>query len=218
MQAYQEHIKKTVSLLEKLFSELELASKGKLSTDEITTERFLWEIFNKIFNTLVILENCLKFKDSLTAHLTARYVYEMLIIFAYIVDDRDASQEKARKFLSFNQFKNSERKWTDLDLARMIDELQDSSRFELHKKHYRHLCNFAHPSMDSFMLNRRGDSSEFHMILITVLLTVGTMIEIAKICLEEDLYFTETKRATTQLVQISSEADFLMKTLGVPEA
>jgi hypothetical protein len=160
MQQYSLQVDKTIILLRKLFKELEAVSTGKLSSNDITPERLLWEVFNKIFSILVTLENSLRFKDSLSNHLVARYTYEMLIIFAYVFTDKNLTQERATKFLSFNQFQNVERKWTDLDLTSMINSLPDNSRFNLHKGHYRNLCNFAHPSMDSFMLNRRGEAKE----------------------------------------------------------
>lgn len=200
----------TITLLHKLSKELENACSGKVSTGDITPERLLWEIFNKVFTILVTCENALITKDSLTAHLVARYTYEMLIVFAYIFLDKSKTQERAKQFLQFNQFKNTERMWTDKTYAQMLDSLPSNSRFTTHKKHYRNLSNFAHPTMDSFLLNRRGQRVEFLMMIGTILLTVATVLEIIRICFEENLYFDEEKRAIIDLAGLSFETDRLM--------
>ena len=213
MDNYYSKIQDTVKLIRTLYSELEESSKGKLSTNDNTPERLLWEVFNKIFNVLVILENGLLAKDSLTIHLIARYSYEMLVVFAYIFLDKSQTQGRAREFLQFNQFKNTKRMWTDKTFAQMVEAIPDDTRFRLHKQHYRDLSNFAHPTMDSFLLNRRSDQGEFLVIFNTLLLTVGTILEIIKICLEENIYFTESERSKINLVNFYTTIDRLRKEL-----
>lgn len=215
MDNYQSQIQDTIKLLRDLSNELEEASRGKLSNNDTTPDRLLWEIFNKIFNILVILENSLLTKDSLTIHLVARYSYEMLIVFAYIFLDKSQTQGRAQQFIQFNQFKNSRRKWTDQTFAQMIEVIPNDSRFKIHGQHYRHLSNFAHPTMDSFQLNRRGDQSEFLMIFGTLLLTVGTILEIVKICFEENLHFTEDEKKKINLINFYTITDKLMKDFQV---
>jgi len=212
---YPQQTQETIALLKKLSSELEAASKDKLSTNEKTPERLLWEIFNKVFTILVICENGLLTKDSLTIHLVARYSYEMLIVFAYVFLDKSNREERAKQFISFNQFTNTDRMWTDKTYSQMLESLPDKTRFATHKKHYRNLSNFAHPTMDSFMLNRRGDQNEFLVNLGTVLLTLGTILEIVKICFEEKLYFNDEQRKLLNIVDISTKVDRLMKNLQV---
>jgi hypothetical protein len=210
---YPKQTKEAVALLQRLSKELEIASKGKLSTNDKTPDRLLWEIFNKIFTILVTCENALLTKDSLTVHLIARYSYEMLIVFAYVFLDKSKTQERAEQFILFNQFKNTDRMWTDKTYAQMLEALPDKTRFAIHKTHYRNLSNFAHPTMDSFMLNRRGDQSEFLMNLSTLLLTLGTVLEIVRICFEEHLHFTDGEQKLINIAEITTEADQLMKNL-----
>lgn len=210
---YIKQNRETIALLQKFSAVLENASAGKLSTNDITPERLLWEIYNKIFTILVTCENCITFKDSLTSHLVARYAYEMLIISAYIFQDKTQTAERASKFLEFNQFQSEERKWTKVDYASMIDGLPDKNRFSLHRDHYRRLSNFAHPTMDSFLLNRRGGDAEFLMILNTVLLTIGTILELVRITLEEALYFENKTELMIEIGHITTRADGLMKEL-----
>jgi len=215
MEKYHEQIQDTVKLLRNLSKELEEASNGKLSTNDTTPERLLWEIFNKIFNILVILENSLLAKDSLTIHLVARYSYEMLIVFAYIFLDKSETQTRAQEFTQFNQFKDSKRMWTDKTFSQMVEAIPNDSRFKIHKRHYRNLSNFAHPTMDSFQLNRRGDQNEFLMIFGTLLLTVGTILEITKICFEENLHFTETEKKKVNLTNFYTKTNQIMEDLQV---
>ncbi len=203
----------TIQLLNRFSSALEKAAAGKLSTNEITPERLMWEIYNKVFNILVICENCITFKDSLTSHLVARYTYEMLIVSAYIFQDKTETTERVRKFLEFNQFQSQERKWTKVDYASIVEALPDNSRFSSHKDHYRRLSNFAHPTMDSFLLNRRGNDAEFLQMLNTVLLTIGTILELVKITIEEDLYFENKTELMIETAYITAKADELMKEL-----
>jgi|GEM_PF-6629342 len=212
---YPEQTKKTIVLLQQLFRELENACKGKLSTNDKTPERLLWEIVNKMFTILVSCENGLLTKDSLTIHLVARYSYEMLIVFAYIFLDKPKTQEKVDQFISFNQFKNTDRMWTDKTYSQMIESIPDKTRFALHKKHYRNLSNFAHPTMDSFTLNRRGDKLEFLMNLNTALLTLDIILEIIKICFEEKLYFSDEQKKLINLVDVSQKKDKLIKNILV---
>mgnify|MGYP001566146289 CR=1 FL=1 len=212
---YIKQSNETIALLRRLFKELENASAGRLSTNDITPDRLLWEIFNKVFTILVTCENSLNTKDSLTAHLVARYTYEMLIVFAYIFLDKSKTQERTEQFLKFNQFKNTERAWTGKTYAQMFESIPDKTRFLIHKTHYRNLSNFAHPTMDSFLLNRRGQQSEFLMMLSTILLTLRTILEIINICFEENLYFDEKQKAMLNIVIISSVAEKLMKELRV---
>jgi len=203
----------TIVLIQTLFNQLEDASRGKLSTNDITPDRLLWEIYNKIFSILVTCENCITFKDSLSAHLVARYTYEMLVVFVYIFLDKPKTPERMQKFLTFNQFKEEKRAWTDKTFAQMLEEIPEKDRFSLHKKHYRNLSNFAHPTLDSFLLNRRGDEYEFSMILNTVLLTFVTALEIVKICLEKDLYFSKDEKLKIDIESLHAEADRLMNNL-----
>ena len=217
MEKYHKQIQDTVKLLRDLSKELEEASKGKLSTNDTTPERLLWEIFNKVFNILVILENGLLTKDSLTIHLVARYSYEMLVVFAYIFLDKSETQKRAQEFTQFDQFKNLKRMWTDKTFSQMVEAIPNDSRFKIHKQHYRNLSNFAHPTMDSFRLNRRGDQSEFLMIFGTLLLTVGTILEIIKICFEENLHFTEVERKKINLKNFHTKTEQIMKELQIKE-
>lgn len=212
---YDKQIKESLALLQRLSGELQKACNGKLSTNDITPNRLLWEIFNKIFSILVICENCLIAKDSLTIHLVARYTYEMLIVFAYIFQGKSVADKKkeAEQFIRFNQFTNNKRKWTDKTLAEMIKSIPNSQRFTTHSNHYRNLSNFAHPSMDSFMLNRKGKDYEISMILGTTLLTIGTILEIIKICFEENLYFDDQHKNMLNFEAISSNMGRLMKEL-----
>lgn len=206
----------TIISLQELSKALEKATKDKLSTNELTPERLLWEIYNKIFTILITCENCITSKDSLTAHLIARYTYELLIIFAYIFQDKTARLERAKKFLEFNQFQTLERKWTKVEYKQMIEALPDGSRFSIHSDHYRRLSNFAHPTMDSFMLNRRGNEIELRMIVNTVLLTLSTILEIIKICIEDKLYFdpTQEEELLKEMKRIYDKTDNLMKNTG----
>ena len=96
----------TIALLQRLFRELENASKGKLSTNDKTPDRLLWEIFNKVFTILVTCENGLLTKDSLTIHLVARYSYEMLIVFAYIVLDKSKNARTSRTIYFIQSIQN----------------------------------------------------------------------------------------------------------------
>jgi len=212
---YSKQVKKTLKLLQQISEELERACEGKLSTDDITPDRLLWEIFNKIFSILVICKNCLLQKDSLTTHLVSRYTYEMLVVFGYIFQGKSATkkEKKAGQFLRFNQFRSSKRKWTDKTLSDMIKNISNNQRFAKHQKHYRNLSNFAHPTNDSFLLNRRGEDCEFLMILNTTLLTIRIILEIIKICFEDNLYFDDQHKKMFNLVEISSSADILMKEL-----
>lgn len=212
---HSKQTQETIVLLQRLFRELKNASKGKLSTNDKTPDRLLWEIFNKVFTILVICENGLLTKDSLTIHLVARYAYEMLIVSAYIFLDKSKTQERAEKFISFSQFKTTDRMWTDKTYAQMLDSIPDKTRFTIHKTHYRNLSNFAHPTMDSFMLNRRGTQSEFFMNLSTVLLTLSTILEIIKICFEEKLYFNEEQWKLLNFADMSERVGELMKNLQV---
>ena len=59
---YNKQTRETVALLQQLSKELENASRGKLSTNDITPDRLLWEIINKIFSILVTCENGLHLK------------------------------------------------------------------------------------------------------------------------------------------------------------
>jgi len=212
---YQKHINETIGLLRQLSKELQLACKGKVSTNDITPDRLLWHIFNKIFSILVICENGLLMKDSLTIHLIARYSYEVLIIFAYIFLDKSKIQERVGEFLTFTQFKSTKQKWTDKTYAKMLEEIPNNTRFSTHKRHYRNLSNFAHPNMDSFLLNCKGEDYEISMILSTTLLTIGTILEIIKICFEENLYFDDQRRKMLNLTAVSSNVSRLMKELQV---
>ncbi len=219
---FPNQVSKTVALLQLFSHNLEAAMAGKVSTADITPDRLLWEIFNKVFTILVTCENCLNFKDSLSVHLVARYTYEMLVVFAYIFLEKSRTQERVDQFLNFSQFKSTERMWTDKTFKQMLDSIPDKTRFAIHSKHYRNLSNFAHPTMDSFLLNRRGDVYEFSMILSTVLLTLGTILEIARTCVQEDLYFNEEQKKmlkleATQLMaqQIMDEVRIELPTMGV---
>lgn len=213
MHEYLKQKEETIALLKRFSSDLEKLSEGKISTNDVTPERLWWEIFNKIFAVLVTCENCLVTKDSLASHLIARYTYEMLIISGYIFLDDNTIQKKIEQFVNFTQFKNTKRKWTDKTYAKMIEEIPDNTRFSFHKKHYRNLCNFAHPTMDSFLLNRRGDKSEFFMTLNAVLLTIVTILEIIKICFEKNLYFSTEQKVMFDIPAIATEANRLMKEL-----
>lgn len=213
MNEYLKQRKETLALLEQFSSDLKRLSEGKISTNEVTPERLWWEIFNEIFSILVTCENCIVSKDSLTSHLIARYTYEMLIISDWIFLDDNNMQKRIEQFVNFNQFQREEKKWTDKSYTQMIEEIPEGSRFSFHKKHYRNLCNFAHPTMDSFLLNRKGDKNEFLMILNTVLLTIGTILEIIKICFEKSLYFSNDKKSTFDISAISTKAKGLMEEL-----
>lgn len=118
----------------------------------------------------------------------------MLIVIAYIFIDKSKSSERVKQFLNFRQFEASQRKWDNKDYAAMIASLPDNERFHLHKRHYRNLSNFAHPTIDSFLLNRCGEQAEFEMIPGTSLLTLGTLLEIVKICFQNSNYFNEEER------------------------
>lgn len=212
--SYDKQIKETVTLIRKLSDDLERASAGKLSTNDISTDRLLWEVFNKVFTILVTLENSLHTKDSLTIQLIARYSYELMIISAYILLDRTKTENRARDFLTFNQYKDAKRAWTDKTYAQMLEDIPDKNRFASHKKHYRALSNYAHPTMDSFLLNRKGQDIEFLMALSTTLLTIGTIVEVIKICFEQNLYFSDNQKKAIDLITISQTTDRLMKEVG----
>lgn len=213
MTKYHSQKQEIIHLLQRLSLILEEASKGKVSTDEITPERLLWEIYNKIFTLIVSCESCIRLKDSLVSHLVARYTYELLIVFAYIFQDKDSRSERVDKFLNFNQFKTPERKWTKVEYSQMINGLPDGERFSMHKSLYRKLSNFAHPTMDSFLLNRRGPDVELLLILNTVLLTLGAMFEIVDICIKEKLYFDESTDLSLEINSLRFETDRIMKEL-----
>lgn len=204
---------KTVALLRSFYGQLEQASKGNLSTADITPNRLFWEVINKIFTILVTCENSLTFKDSLAAHLVARYTYEMFVIVVYVFLDKSKTQERAEQFLKFNQFKNTERAWSDKTFAQMLKDLPDNSRFAFHTGHYRNLSNFAHPTMNSFLLNRMGAEVEFSMTINTVLLTLNTILEIVKICFAESTFFSDEQKAHVNLAKISEEIDTIMAEL-----
>lgn len=213
MNIYLKKKNETIALLQQFSNDLEKLCEGKVSTNDVTPERLWWEIFNKIFSILVTCENCLTTKDSLSTHLIARYTYEVLIISGYIFLDDDTVQKRVEQFIKFNQFQNIERKWTSKGYAQMIKEIPDNTRFSFHKELYRKLCNFAHPTMDSFKLNHMGDKNEFLIIISTILLTVGAILEIIKICFEKDLYFFTEQKAIFDIPAISTEVDRLMKEL-----
>ena len=207
----QEKISRILLLLQTFSSSLEKACDGKKSTNDISEERFIWETINKVFVILISCENSLTAKDSLLAHLIARYTYEMLIVFIYIFDDKEKRQEKISKFLTFNQFTNTDRKWINKTYTEMLEDIPDHVYFDTHKDHYRHLSNFAHPTMDSFLLNRRGQQSEFSLISSTVLLTMRTIIEIINICFENNLYFDEVHKNMLDVNTYLLQIDKLMK-------
>jgi len=217
MYKYLERKEETIALIRRLSNDLEKLSEGKISTNDVSPERLWWEIFNKIFAILATCENCIVTKDSLTAHLIARYTYEVLIISGYIfIDDNDA-QKKIEQFVNFDQFQRAECKWTDKTYIQMIKEIPGDSRFSFHKEFYRKLCNFAHPTMDSFLLNRRGDKFEFLMILNTAHLTIDTILEIVKLCFEKNVYFSDKQKTIFDISAISTKSKKLMKELEVSQ-
>ena len=104
--------------------------------------------------------------------------------------------------------------WTDKTFAQMVNDTPEINA-GFHKDHYRNLSNFAHPTMDSFLLNRRGDKPEFSMILNTNLLTVRTILEIVKICFEQNLYFDDNQKSKINIAALFLVADNIMKELLV---
>lgn len=217
MYEYLKQKDETIALLKRFSSDLEKLSKGKISTKDVTPERLWWEIFNKIFAILATCENCIVSKDSLATHLIARYTYEMLIISGWIFLDDNNIQKRIEQFVNFDQFQKIECKWTNKTYTQMIEEIPGNPRFSFHKEHYRKLCNFAHPTMDSFLLNRRGVKIEFLMILSTVHLTIDTILEIIKICFEKNLYFSTEQKAMFDISAISTKSKELMKELEVAQ-
>lgn len=210
---YSDQKEKTIILLQRLYKDLEKLNNGRKSTNDITPERLWWEIFNKIFTILITCENCLNSKDSLVSHLIARYTYEILIISEYIFSDDKNVQEKTEKFLNFNQFSNFERQWTKINYSQMIESIPDSVLSSSHKGHYRLLCNYAHPSMDSFMLNRRGEKSEYLVTINTVLLTIASILEIIKICFKKSDHFDQKEKELFNIDALSEETYSLLKEL-----
>lgn len=215
MDKYNDQIKDVHRLTRDLFESLEKASEGKLSTNEINSDRLLWEIFNKIFNIIVICENSLAAKDSLTIHLIARYTYEMLVVFAFIFFDKAQTPTRIQQFVEFNQFKETKRMWTDKTFSEMINSIPQKSWLSLHKDHYRTLSNFAHPTMDSFLLNRRGEEAEFLTILNTVLLIINTIIEIIRISFDQNLYFSDEQKRNINLDDFSSRTNKIFDTIKI---
>lgn len=207
-------MQQTIALLQRLSRDLENASEGRWSSNDVTPDRLLWEIFNKIFTILVTCENGLRAKDSLAIHLVVRYAYEMLVVFFYIFLDESKTEERARQFISFNQFKNTERQWTNKTFAQMVESISNNEWLILHKGLYRGLSNFAHPTMDSFMLNRRGDESEFMMNLSTVFITIGTILEIIRTCFDRNLYFNDKQKSMLNISELYLEVDKLTKDLN----
>ena len=189
---------RTITHLQELFKFLEVLSDDKKSTNDITPERLLWEMYNKFFTILVSCENSLRFKDSLSVHLVARYTYEILIIFLYVFLDEKSRQERAAAFLSFNQFQDFERSWLKgKTYADLLKDIPDNWS-DFHKDHYRTLSNFSHPTMDSFLLNRRGEEAEFKMIINTSLLVARAIEQVAEVCLYNDLYFDPKRKEEFQ--------------------
>jgi hypothetical protein len=182
-----------ISLLLDFSRKLEKVSKDKLSISEHNEHQFVWEFTNKTFSVLVSLENFIRCKDSLAAHLMCRFTYEMLVTFAYVVSDREKRQERISDFLSFNQFKTEKRQWSSLGITGMVNELKNSERFSNHSHHYKNLSNFAHPTNDLFMLNRRGEESEFMMIQNSVLLSLATLVIMFEICEDPKTSFLQRK-------------------------
>ncbi len=208
--------KEILELKSQLWNQLVQAVEGKLSTSDVTQERLLWEVFNKIFSILEICENSLITKDSLTIHLVARYTYEMLIIFAYLFFNELERQKRIEDFIKFNQFKSTKKKWTNKTFFQMVDSISSyDSRFKNHESTYRNLSNFAHPTMDSFLLNRRGGESEFLVIFGSFLFNLGVIIEIIKICFEKNLFFTEEDRKKISIENLSEKTSKVMKKVKI---
>jgi hypothetical protein len=188
----QERLNTEIKEIKKLFEEFDKflldVTKNNVSTNENTPESLLWEIYNTFFTVTISCLNAIDSKDSLVIHLLARYTYELLVIFLYIFCDEQDRETRAKQFLSFNQFKTVDRKWTNLTLKDMISNLPDKKWLSSHETLYRNLSNFAHPSMDSFMLRRRGTEAEYAMILSTSYLILQTMIEIIDQCRLSGIY------------------------------
>lgn len=184
-----------ISVLAEYSSMLELCVSGKLSRAEKDTDQFIWEFNNKIFTILVSLENAVKSKDSLTVHLMARYTYEMLVIFLYVILNEDKRSERVLRFLNFEQHKTNQRQWNyDVTYRQMIDDNPEiTERLKGHKSLYRCLSNSAHPSNDSFLLNRKGTEAETKLIVNTAVLSVLNLVEINHTYVDKHLFLDEEK-------------------------
>jgi hypothetical protein len=206
----------TLDLINSLYINLEKATEGKLSSDEININRFWWEVINKLFTILVTLENSLRTKDSLTTHLVARYIYELLIVCEYVsTSSKFSPEQKVKDFLAFNQFRQNKRDWKDsVTYKDMLKEV-NSQYLNLHQDHYRHLSNFSHPTPDSFFLNRRGEKNEFKLIMSTCVLSVGTILEILKVCFEKSDFFNDIEKEKINLAILHLTASSSSKSLAV---
>jgi hypothetical protein len=197
---YKEQARNISKLLDELSSVLESSSVNKISKKELNPERMLWEIHSKIFTIIITTQNALLTKDSLSTHLVARYTYEILIIFYYIFSDKTKSEERSKAFLSFNQFETKQRDWKNgKTFTVLLEEIPDKSFLNFHKNHYRNLSNLGHPTMDSFLLNRRGEESEFKTIINTSILIIRNLIEIETSCIKWNIYFDSGQRDTLKV-------------------
>lgn len=174
------HLNELIKFAREVEEILTILTDGHLSTSNKDKTQFLWEVNNKIFNAIVIIENAVIHKDSLSIHLLQRYFYELSIITNFILSSPN-SEDQAKSFLSFEQDKSSERKWTKTDYKSMIEAIQKNNpagRFASHDSFYRSLSNLGHPTYDSFLLNRKGEEIEFYQILGAGLLIVGIICDL----------------------------------------
>lgn len=201
-----------IKLLNKLneFS-LSLVS-GKKSTEEIDSDRLFWELFHKIFTIIDILKKSINNKDSLTTHLVVRYLYEIFIVSLYILCDEETRTVRVFDFLNFSKSKSPNSKWTKTTYQEMIDSINEDDWSKIHKELYPSLCNFAHPNMDSFLLNRCGEYAENEIILKTTLLGVYTITELISLIDRKSDYLEKYKNTLLKEIQaINIESFELME-------
>lgn len=182
-----------LSLIADFSASLDLLCAGKVSTNDISSERLVWEFYNKIFTILVSLENSIRLKDSLSANLMARFTYETFVTFAYIYTDPAQREDRVKAFLNFEQSVSMDRTWSGKTFTQMLESVPKPERYTFHKQHYRTLSNLAHPTLNSFYLNRKGQDIEFAQILTTTCLTLTTIRQIIILTVEHKLYFEESK-------------------------
>lgn len=204
----------TITLLSALYDALETATEGEKSTDDINSQRLLWEFINKIFTIIVSTENGIKLKDSLSIQLVGRYTYETLVSFLYIYLESAYTEERARAFLNYDPHADPRKKYFDnKNFADMLRALLDKSWSEMHSSHYRELSSLAHPTMRSFLINRKGQETEFRILINTALLIIGAIREILSLCIQKGLFFPLQTVATlsAELERITTAAVALME-------
>jgi hypothetical protein len=134
----------------------------------------------------------------------------MLVVTYYVFYDKEKINERAADFLEFNHLTSSKRAWTEKTFSGMIETLPESL-FTSHKKLYRSLSSFAHPTMMSFRLNAHGDEREFGLILLIVYQAFLILLEILKFFCERKLFFANPEDTLKMLTKYNNDVSIMMK-------